>query len=384
MQEKSLLIKKAALELGFNDVRFAAAKPLIEEEKKFLKWRELNLAADMDYLLRDNPINARPENLLENAKSIIIMTANYYSPCPDRPSNDHGRVAAYATGLDYHKVLRKKGKLLAKKFQEIFQNSKFFTDAVPLLEKSFAIKAGLGFRGNNTLLISKETGSYNFIMEFITDIEFEPDSEFSSATASCGNCTRCIDICPTAALINKQQIDAGLCISYLTIENKGLIEENLRPGIGEWLFGCDLCQEICPYNKAAERRAMAAKKQLALEEFNPENGVGHWIYLPEMLSMDKLIMNPDKYREKFMTSDHFISEKNIDPNMIFDQEFDQIYHQKYCKVALSRPKRFGLIRNALITAANLKSQKSFSLVEKYTNHENEILKETAKWALKQY
>ena len=173
MQKYQDQIRQIALEIGFNEVSFVDARPLLESEQHFLKWREQGFAADMNYLLKDDPINARPQELIKEAKSLIMLTANYYSPCPPRPSAQHGRIAAYAVGLDYHKVLRKKIQELINHpdLVDLFAKSKFFTDSVPLLEKSFARKAGLGFRGKNTLLISRETGSFNFICEILTDLE---------------------------------------------------------------------------------------------------------------------------------------------------------------------------------------------------------------------
>jgi epoxyqueuosine reductase len=357
LSSAKLSIKEAALSLGFNDIRFIAAKPLLESEEKFLAWRKQNLAADMNYLLRPDPINARPNKLLQEAKTLIILTANYFTSCPPKPGADYGRIANYAVGKDYHKVLRKKISELIDhpELSEIFNNSRFFTDAVPLLEKSFAKKAGLGFKGKNTLLISKDKGSYNFILEIITDIEFEPDGELSFP-GTCGNCIRCIDICPTNALIGAHQIDAGLCISYLTIENRGEIKDTLKPKIGDWLFGCDLCQEVCPYNKK-----ISTRKETPFLEFHPDSGVGHWLYLPELLSLD-----------------------NCCDTNISNESFDKEFYKRFGGTALTRPKRKGLIRNALIVAANSKSYNSEKLLARYLKHKDPVLSDTAKWALKTF
>ena len=312
---KNTILEKA-LEMGFNSVGFTSAEALIESEKNMLAWREKGLAGDMDYLLRENPINARPEELLKGAKTIIAFTINYFTEAPPRPSPKHRRVAAYAVGLDYHKVIKKKLKQLVKNIEaeyeergeeSPFKNSRIFTDAVPLLEKSFARKAGLGFKGKNTMLISKKNGSFNFIAEILTDIEIEPDPEISihNEGNTCGTCTKCIDICPTDALIGDHQIDARKCISYLTIENKGPIEDKYAKDIGEWLYGCDLCQTICPYNSKVI--------ETPWEEFKAESGVGHWLNTNEILSMT-------------------------------EEEF----HEKFCRTPITRAKLKGLQRNALI------------------------------------
>lgn len=370
-QEIAKLIKEKALEIGFNNVKFIEAKPLLESEKHFLEWREKGYAADMNYLLKDDPIHARPGYLLENAKTLIMMTANYYSPCPPRPSPKHGRIASYAVGLDYHKVLKQKIKELTEdpEIKEVLKNTKIFTDAVPLLEKSFAQKAGLGFRGRNTLLISRETGSFNFIVEIITDLSLR-DSQSESWQSmtgslrrsaplddiSCGNCTRCMDICPTDALPNEYQLDARKCISYHTIENRNEIPEELAKNFGEWIFGCDLCQTICPYNKKAEREG----KLKTFDEFKPESGFGHWLYLPEIIELQ-----PGKHKNKEELLTSLESHSFANPNSLTEiktylskqdelteEVYDRIFQIKFARTPLLRPKRKGLIRNAEIVLKN--------------------------------
>ena len=356
------LITKLAKEIGFNDISFISAKPLIESEKKFLAWRSKGYAADMNYLLKDNPINARPEYLLENAKTIIMLSANYYSPCPPRPSSQHGRIAAYAVGLDYHKVLRAKISELINhpELKEIFSKSRFFTDAVPLLEKSFAKKAGLGFRGRNSLLISRQNGSFNFIAEIITDLDLagedispnaliEPDSALADkGSITCGGCTRCMDICPTQALPEEYQLDSRKCISYHTIENRGEIPKELSDKFGEWFFGCDLCQVICPYNKKSIPSTFS--------EFRPESGFGHWFYLPEILDLQldrfkNLSSLQDQLEgHKFSKPETFnlIKKLFLKKSFIDTELLDEIFRLKFAGTALLRPKRLGLIRNSKI------------------------------------
>lgn len=364
MQKYREQITQIAQDIGFNDISFIDAKPLLKSEQHFLEWRNKGFAADMNYLLKDNPINARPQELLKEAKTIIMLTANYYSPCPPRPSLKHGRIAAYATGLDYHKVLRKKIQELINhpSLEGIFKNSKFFTDAVPLLEKSFAKEAGLGFRGKNTLLLSKETGSFNFIAEILTDLDLNQDPLSSKAIAlqppqgHCGKCTRCIDICPTNALPNPYELDARKCISYQTIENREEIPQELHQGIGEWLFGCDLCQTICPYNK----KGNGGTGIRSFKEFDPSSGFGHWLYLPEILDLE-LGKHPDKISliaaletHKFIDPSAFSTiTKLINKHETINEELlDSIFQIKFARTPLLRPKRKGLIRNAKIVLKN--------------------------------
>lgn len=375
MQDYREKISNIAKEIGFNDIAFIAAKPLLESEQGFFQWREQGYAADMNYLLRENPPNARPQELLKEAKTLIMLSANYYSPCPPRPSLLHGRIAAYATGLDYHKVLKKKIQELINHpgLQDLFSKSKFFTDAVPLLEKSFAKKAGLGFRGKNTLLISKETGSFNFIAEILTDLDlssskFEAQSSKAAPLPAsnleprtnehgCARCTRCIDICPTKALPNPYHLDARKCISYQTIENRGLIPQELHKNIGEWFFGCDLCQTICPYNRSSSLRYDAIS---SFPEFQPESGFGHWFYLPEILDLesgkykDAVSLTKALENHKFIDSQALPTIKKYlkNKNEIGEADLDHIFQIKFARTPLLRPKRLGLIRNAKIVLKN--------------------------------
>ena len=391
------VLKKEAIEFGFSDLRFISARPLLEDEKLFHEWRDKGYAAEMSYMTRVQPINARPEFLLNSAKTLLVFTADYYSPVPARPSLDYGRVASYAVGKDYHKVLRKKIQeltLYSEAFKNLLAQSRFFTDAVPLLEKSFAVKAGLGFQGKNTLLISKKSGSYKFIAELITDLEFEPDSEESEHSSSCAKCTRCIDICPTGALDDPYFLDARKCISYWTIENRGEIPVEMKKGIGEWVFGCDLCQEVCPYNRKASTVDMYVQvktatqgtvSKLVFPEFSPEAGVGQWLYLPLVLSLDSATF--EKYFFKACEESgekrlldyarkeiSKLGRKNPEFGEIgdglrslsekdFDELLDRIFFFKFGETPLSRSKRKGLIRNALIVAENSVGEKSLKLME---------------------
>ncbi len=407
------VLKKEATQFGFSDLRFISAKPLLESEKLFHEWRDKGYAAEMSYMTRVEPINARPEFLLKSAKTLLVFTADYYSPVPARPSLDYGRVASYAVGKDYHKVLRKKIQELAlhsEAFRNLVAQSRFFTDAVPLLEKSFAVKAGLGFQGKNTLLISKKSGSYKFIAELITDLEFEPDSEESEHNSIyeagknaengivqpslCAKCTRCIDACPTGALDDPYFLDARKCISYWTIENRGEIPEGMKKGIGEWVFGCDLCQEVCPYNRKASTLDMYVQvktatqgtiSKLVFREFNPEAGVGHWLYLPLVLSLDRSTF--EKYffkaceesgekrlldyahKEIFKLRDRNSEFGEITDGLKnfsrkdFDELLDKIFFFKFGETPLSRSKRKGLIRNALIVTENSLGEKSLEMME---------------------
>lgn len=356
------LITEIAFDLGFDAVGITLANEIKSSKSHFLEWRAKGFAADMDYLLRENPINANPKKLLPEAKSIITLLVNYYTEPPNDPGPDYGRVATYAVGKDYHKVLRKKIKLFQGKIKKYSGEtfiSRGFSDSVPLLEKSFARNSGLGFFGRNTLLINKPFGSYFFICELISNLEIEPTEE---KNGTCGKCTRCIDICPTGALgvgdgpakgearqrrRDYPLLDSRLCISYLTIENKKDVLFELRDKIGNWVFGCDLCQEVCPYNNIKNKK----RKETTWEEFKPGSGVGHWISLKEILSI----------------------------------RTEQEFHKRFCHTSLVRPKRRGLLRNAAIVAGNRLSEAALpEIIWLSKNEQDQIIKEHAMWALSKY
>ena len=341
-------ITNIAFDLGFDAVGISLAEDLDKSNEHFLSWRDKGFAGDMNYLLREDPINAKPKKILTEAKSVISLLVNYYSEAPEDPGSDYGRVATYAIGIDYHKVLRKKIKQFREKIEKDLGKhflAKGFSDSVPLLEKSFARNSGLGFFGKNTLIINKPFGSYFFICELISDLEIEPSEE---KTGTCGKCTRCIDVCPTDALgvgasHGKPVLDARLCISYLTIENRGAIPTDLRKKIGNWIFGCDLCQIVCPYNRQI--------KETTWEEFKPHSGVGHWLSLKEILSI----------------------------------KTDEEFHSKFCHSPLTRPKRTGLIRNAAIVAGNRLSEAALpELMWLSKNEADPIVREHVLWALSKY
>lgn len=264
-------------ELGVDLIGITQALP-DEQGKAYLSsFIEEGRNADMSYMANIE-LRSNPQLLLPGAKSVIVLGINYYHEQPPLPEG-HGRIARYAYGRDYHKVIKK---LLAKLTQFLEQKApeaqfKPCVDSVPILEKSFAQKAGLGFNGKNTTLINPQIGSFFFLAELVTDLELEYDQPISESIG-CGNCTRCIDACPTKALKGPGIMDAGLCISYLTIENRAEIPHELARKMGNLIFGCDICQEVCPYNQAFA-------KPLQLEPLKQVKIAGDSIPLQEILSI---------------------------------------------------------------------------------------------------
>lgn len=243
--------------LGFQDIRIADAHAdMSAVESSFFKWLEQGYHGSMDYMARHGTKRTRPDELEPGTQRIITVCMNY-APPPAKNSwdvinaRDQAFISRYAVGRDYHKVLRARLKKLVDKItNEVGQfNYRVFSDSAPIMEVAWAQKAGLGWRGKHTLLLSRHAGSMFFLGEMYTDLPLPIDDETGNY---CGSCFKCIDICPTQAIIAPYQLDAQRCISYLTIELKGSIPESLRPLIGNRIYGCDDCQLICPWNKFAQ------------------------------------------------------------------------------------------------------------------------------------
>ncbi|WP_326518190.1 tRNA epoxyqueuosine(34) reductase QueG [Acinetobacter sp. CAAS 2-6] len=262
-------IKAQALELGFADCVIAKpdAQAQIPHLKKYL---EQGFQADMHFLSENLEKRADPTLLVPNTKSIICVRMNYLVErpqprhVPDQPNS--AIIARYARGRDYHKTMRGCLKTLASKIREKVGDfeSRPFADSAPIFEKSLAESAGMGWTGKHTLLIHKKSGSFFVLGELFTSLELPFDEP---ATAHCGSCTACIDICPTQAIVEPYLLDAHKCIAYLTIEYQGIIPEALRAGIGNRVFGCDDCQLICPWNSFAQTTTVA--------DFEPRHQLDH-------------------------------------------------------------------------------------------------------------
>ena len=241
-------IQQEALRLGFMSVGFAKADFLEEDAVRLESFLKNNYHGKMSYLENHFDLRVDPRKLVPNAKSVITLLLNYYPE--EKQENNAPKIAKYAWGMDYHEVIKEKLKaLFAYINQHIGQiDGRGFVDSAPVLERTWANKSGLGWIGKNGNLINKQAGSFFFIATIICDLELEPDPTFK--TDHCGTCTRCIDACPTDAIIDNKSIDASKCISYLTIELKDqLIPNEFEGKMDNWLFGCDVCQDVCPWNR---------------------------------------------------------------------------------------------------------------------------------------
>ncbi|MBK8927472.1 MAG: tRNA epoxyqueuosine(34) reductase QueG [Crocinitomicaceae bacterium] len=244
-------IRLKALELGISSIGFSKSEFLESEAKKYDAWLNNNYQGKMDYMSRNVDKRLDPGLLVENAKSVISVLHNYY---PEQNLFDKNslKVSRYAYGEDYHYVLKDKLYELLNFIKEKVGDvsARVFTDSAPVLERAWAMRSGLGWIGKNANLISKQAGSYFFLGEIIIDVEFDYNS---AVTDHCGSCTKCIDACPTDAILKPQVVDGSKCISYLTIELKeNLIPREFQRKLNNWIFGCDICQEVCPWNRFAK------------------------------------------------------------------------------------------------------------------------------------
>ncbi|MCF8380364.1 MAG: tRNA epoxyqueuosine(34) reductase QueG [Bacteroidales bacterium] len=246
--ENTALIKKKALELGFSDCGFSKAGFLSEDAVILDKWLQSGHHADLQWMENNLEKRKDPRELVQNAKSVISVLLNYYNPEMQEDS-DAPVISRYAYGRDYHKVMKKKLKALFSFINEIFPEAtgRAFVDSAPVMEHALARNAGLGWIGKNSLLLTKNFGSYVFIGEIIIDQELVYNENISKDF--CGTCSLCISECPTKAINANRTVDAGKCISYLTIEHKGDIPSEFKNSFYNRAFGCDICQDVCPWNR---------------------------------------------------------------------------------------------------------------------------------------
>lgn len=261
MHSKNLTeaVKNYALQLGFDACGFAKAEFLETEARRLEEWLVQQRNGTMNWMENNFDKRVDPTKLVPGAKSVVSVIGSYYSPEHDHQSSNIPKIAKYALGRDYHKVFKKKLKELFNYTGSLVGNieGRFFVDSAPVLDKAWAVRSGLGWMGKNSNILNKDIGSFFFIGEMILDVEFNYSPE---TTNHCGTCTRCVDACPTNAIYEPYRVDSNKCISYLTIELKEQIPENLQSSLGEWMYGCDICQDVCPWNKEPSITKMADLK----------------------------------------------------------------------------------------------------------------------------
>jgi epoxyqueuosine reductase len=266
----SQTIKQIGLDLGFQQIGITDVE-LDPHHRHYAQWIERNFHGEMAYMERNVDKRLHPAELVPDTLSVICVRLDYLPTEPRNPLDllDHASLAyisRYALGRDYHKLMRKRLQKFADKISEVCGDMGYrvFTDSAPVLEKALAAKAGIGWQGKHSNLLHRDHGSWFFLGEIYTDMALEIDTPLAN---HCGRCTSCIDICPTAAIVEPYRVDARRCISYLTIEHRSEIPEEFREAIGNRIYGCDDCQLVCPWNRFAKYSAEA--------DFQPRHGLDH-------------------------------------------------------------------------------------------------------------
>jgi epoxyqueuosine reductase len=341
-------IREEALRLGFSLVGFTSPEPP-PHLNTYLGWLEAGRQGSMEYLgtAPARQRRADPRQILPECTSILALGIRYSDPraaAAAEPAGQppQGRVAAYAWGEDYHDVLQERLKALVAIIESLVGHpvpNRWYTDTGPILERDLAQRAGLGWAGKNTCLIHPQGGSYFFLAEILLGLELEPDLPL--ATDLCGSCTRCIEACPTACILPDRTLDARRCISYLTIELKGTIPVDLRPQIGSWVFGCDICQIVCPWNE-----------RFSLLEGDPAFAARPGLPRPDL--RQELALSPEEFNRKFKGS------------------------------PVKRAKRRGYLRNVAVALGNARDASAVPDLERVLREELEpLVRAHAAWALGQ-
>ena len=326
-------IKEKARQLGFFLAGVTSSASLAHFDI-FQEWLDANHHASMDYLASDRSRlrRADPKQILPECKSVLVLALPY---SPISKNSSEFQIASYALGDDYHEVI-------PPRLQEIVQfieqqvghpiPNRYYTDTGPVLERELAQRAGLGWIGKNSMLIHPQRGSTFLLAEILLGVELEPDEPFQ--TDHCGTCTRCMDACPTQCILPNRTIDSNRCISYLTIENKGDIPEALRPRIQNWVFGCDICQQVCPWNRFS---------------------------LPTDPNLEPSIPLPVLTSDLHLTSSEF--------------------NQRFKRSPIKRTKRRGYLRNLAVAVGNQKNKKDLPLLHQATQDEETLVQSHAQWAI---
>ncbi len=326
-------IKAKSKQLGFTLAGVASCEPPAHYNI-FEEWLGQNKHGTMNYLAEERSRTRRtdPKQILPECKSILVLAIPYSAVSGQRSAVS---IASYALGEDYHDVIPARLKLIVEFIEEQLGHSipnRYYTDTGPILERELAQRAGLGWIGKNSMLINPAVGSTFFLAEILLGIELEPDDTL--VTDHCGTCTRCITACPTQCILPNRTIDARRCISYLTIELKEDIPEDLRPLMQDWIFGCDVCQQVCPWNRFSSQADSAFETKIPLP---------------------------------VLTSDLTLTSVE--------------FNQRFKGSPIKRAKRRGYLRNLAVAVGNTGSEKDIPILEQAMQDEEPMIREHAKWAL---
>ena len=321
-------LKKESEALGFHN--FGVAKVPVELRRDYYnQWIKEGKHGNMAWMENNNERRLNPESLMPEAKSILVFAMNYYQKDPER----NFRVAKYALGKDYHSIIYRRLKKICRFLKEnYYSDQKPYVDTGPVLEKPIAEAAGLGWQGKSTILVEKKRGTWSFLGSIVTTLDL-PASK--GGKDYCGNCTRCIDCCPTQAITSPYKLDASKCISYLTIEHKGSIPHEYREAVGDRVFGCDECLDVCPWNKWAK---ITNETQFAVRS------------LPDLKTI--LAWGEEEFKSNLVAS------------------------------PIKRGKLNGLKRNVALVLGNIGSKDDLPALESLANSNDIVLQEQAEWSIK--
>ncbi len=331
-------LTRAAIEQGFVLVGFAKLRQLAEHEAFYRRWLADGGNASMTYLAKDPELRFDPRRLDPRYKSVVSLGYPYAAragtPNVDWRAEMRGRIAAYALGRDYHDVVKKRARRVGDVIRQLRSGSvtRTYVDTGPVFEREWASDSRIGWFGKNTMILNRDHGSYFFLAEIFTDAEFESTTE--PYREHCGSCRRCLDLCPTGALADGYVMRSDLCISYQTIENRGAIPRELRSKIGNWIFGCDICNDVCPWN----------------DDHSPDDGASDLLpRLPELLALSE-----EDFGRRFTVS------------------------------AVKRAKRRGLLRNVAVALGNTRNPDAIAPLTRSIETESEpLIRSHAAWALGQ-
>ena len=324
-----------ARELGFDSCRVARCDPPAHADE-FRNWLENGAHGEMDYMARGEEKRHNPDKILPGAKSIVVLALNYFQEPDFRRSQTSatGRIARYAWGDDYHDVIEAKLNKIDNLLRELGGTQKCYVDTGPILERDHAAQAGIGWHGKSTMLVDEKLGTWFFLAEILTTLELPPDQPVRDR---CGTCERCIKACPTGAITAPHKLDARRCISYLTIELKESIPTELRPLMGDRIFGCDDCLDACPWNrfaKTSRETAFAARRSTTAFALR-----------------DYLRLNEAEFRNLFRNS------------------------------PITRIKRRGLLRNVCVALGNIGTPEDLAALERAATDPEALIAEHAQWAI---
>lgn len=336
-------LREKATQLGFCSVGFCAA---VEPAGfgRLQAWLDAGYAGQLQYMVDRRDAYRHPRHVLDGARSLVVLGTDYRNVEPEVARKTRGRISRYAWGADYHEVIRRRLRALADYHRELTPQAavRGVVDTAPLLEREAAVLAGLGWIGKNTLLLTEDRGSWLFLSVLLTSEQLEYSQPYGQN--HCGACRACLDACPTGALVEPCVLDARKCISYLTVELRGSVPRELRPRIGPWWFGCDVCQEVCPWNRRLPTRPAGCLQD---EAFRPAGGIAS-VELAEVFALS-----------------------------------DADFRSRFRKTALWRAKRRGLLRNAAIVLGNRPTEAAIPALTLGLNDAEALVRGACAWALGQ-